>query len=244
MSVQLSPATIEVLENFASINKGLMFREGKRQRTVSPFKTICADVELEEDIPSSFGIYDLNNLIEVFTLHSTQTPAVSYKEPDLIVKISDTETITFRCCDPKSLRFPPYKEIQLGKRDVADVEFDLSQEMLSRILRVTSILKSESIVVEGNGTILSLTAVGFRDRNRRRTPLKTSNESNKSSNQYSLEVKKTSQICRIVFNAENWKMMPGAYRVQISLEGIAKFENLKRKLTYWLALEVDRKTQK
>jgi len=219
MSVQLSPATIEVLENFASINKGLMFREGKRQRTISPSKTVYGDVELEEDIPSSFGIYDLNNLIEVLTLDRKKTPAVSYKEPNLIVQISDTVTIQYQCCDESALVTPPAKELHL---DTLDVEFDLSEEMLSRILEVSSILKVDHIVVEGDGSILSLTALDV---------------NGKSPNQCSIEVKKTSQVCRMVFRAENWKMMPGAYRVQISSKGIAKFENPTRKLTYWLAVE-------
>jgi len=226
MSVQLSPATIEVLKNFASINSGLMFREGKKQRTISPTKTVFAEVQLEEDIPSSFGIYDLNNLLAVLTFDSTQTPAVSYKESNLIVKIRDTETTKFRCCEEKMLVTPPAKELDLG---TPDVEFDLSEEMLSRILKATSILSAPHIVVEGDGSVLSLTAIDV---------------NNDSSNQYSIEVNKTSQICRMVFRTENWKMMPGAYRVKISSKGIAKFENPTRKLTYWLALEVGSKTQK
>ncbi len=226
MSVQLSPATIEVLKNFASINSGLMFREGKKQRTISPTKTVFAEAELEDQIPSSFGIYDLNNLLAVLTFDGAATPAVSYEESNLTVKIRDTETTKFRCCDEKMLVVPPTKELEIGTPDIV---FDLSEEMLSRILKAASILSSPHIVVEGDGTTLRLTAV---------------DTSNDSSNQYSVEVDKTTQVCRMVFRTENWKMMPGAYQISISSKGIARFDNRARKLSYWLALEIGSKTQK
>jgi len=226
MSVQLSSSTIEVLKNFASINSGLMFREGKRQRTISPTKTVFAEVQLEDEIPSSFGIYDLNNLLAVLTFDGGQIPAVSYQDPNLTVKIRDTEITKFRCCDEKMLVTPPNKDLDLG---VSDIEFELSEEMLSRILKAASILSAPHIVVEGDGTVLRLTVIDV---------------NNDSSNQYSVEVKNTDQVCRMVFRTENWKMMLGDYQVSISSKGIAKFENAARKLKYWLALEVGSKTQK
>jgi len=226
MSVQLSPATLEVLKNFASINSGLMFREGKKQRTISPTKTVFAEALLDEEIPSSFGIYDLNNLLAVLTFDGSQTPSLSYGDSNLTVKIRDNETTKFRCCEEKMLVVPPTKELDLG---TPDIEFDLTEETLSRILKAASILSAPHIVVEGNGSVLRLTAV---------------DTTNDSSNQYSVEVDKTTQECRMVFRTENWKMMPGAYRVSISSKGIAKFENSARNLKYWLALEVGSKTQK
>lgn len=226
MSVQLSPSTIEVLKNFASINSGLMFREGKRQRTISPTKTVFAEAHLDEEIPSSFGIYDLNNLLAVLTFDGKQSPAVSYTNSNLLVKISDNEITQFRCCEEKMLVTPPSKELELG---TPDIEFDLSEETLSRILKAASILSVPHIVVEGDGSALRLTAI---------------DTANDSSNQYSVDVAKTDRVCRMVFRTENWKMMPGAYHVSISSKGIAKFDNAARKLTYWLALEVGSKTQK
>jgi hypothetical protein len=204
----------------------LMFREGKKQRTISPTKTVFAEVQLDEDIPSSFGIYDLNNLLAVLTFDGGQTPAVSYSDSNLVVKIRDNETTKFRCCEEKMLVTPPNKDLDLG---TPDIEFDLSEETLSRIMKAASILSAPHIVVEGDGSVLSLTAI---------------DTTNDSSNQYSVEVAKTDQVCRMVFRTENWKMMLGSYHVSISSKGIAKFENSSRHLKYWLALEVGSKTQK
>lgn len=226
MSVQLSAETIEVLKNFSSINSSLMFREGNKQRTISPTKTVFAEVVLEEKIPSSFGVYDLHNLLAVLTFDGSQAPVLSYQDPNLIVKIQDTETTTLRCCEERMIITPPNKELELG---VPDIEFDLSETMLSRILKAASILSAPHIVVDGNGSVLRLTAI---------------DTTNDASNQYSVDVMKTDTICRMIFRTENWKMMPGAYHVSISSKGIAKFENAARKLTYWLALETGSKTQK
>lgn len=226
MSVQLSAGTIEVLKNFASINSSLMFREGTLQRTISPTKTVFSEVHLEEHIPSSFGIYDLHNLLAVLTFDGSQAPELSYGDGNVVVKICDNELTTLRCCEERMIITPPNKELDLG---TPDIEFDLSEGRLARILKAASILSAPHIVVEGDGSVLRLTTLDL---------------SNDSSNRYSMDIDQTSQVCRMVFRTENWKMMPGAYHVSISSKGISKFENAARKLTYWLALEVGSKTQK
>ena len=225
MSVQLSSATLEVLKNFATINSGLMFTKGTKQRTISSTKTVFAEAILDEDLPSSFGIYDLNNLLAVLTFDAA-TPTLSYDDPVLKVKFRDTEVTKFRCCKPEMLVLPPNKELDLG---VCDVEFDLSAEVLSRILKSASILASPNIVVESDGTDITLS---------------TFDTANDSSHQYSCTIAPgEGKKYRMVFRTENWKMLPGSYRVSLSSKGIAKFVNTARSLTYWLALETGAKTK-
>lgn len=225
MSVQLSSATLEVLKNFATINSGLMFTKGTKQRTISSTKTVFAEAILDEDLPASFGIYDLNNLLAVLTFDAA-TPTLSYDDPVLKVKFRDTEVTKFRCCKPEMLVLPPNKELDLG---VCDVEFDLSSEVLSRILKSASILASPNIVVESDGTDITLS---------------TFDTANDSSHQYSCTIAPgEGKKYRMVFRTENWKMLPGSYRVSLSSKGIAKFVNTARSLTYWLALETGAKTK-
>jgi hypothetical protein len=42
---------------------------------------------------------------------------------------------------------------------------------------------------------------------------------------------------KIVFNTENFKMIPGSYEVVISFKGIGHFKNTKDNIQYWVAFE-------
>ncbi len=55
-----------------------------------------------------------------------------------------------------------------------------------------------------------------------------------------LELKKTNgngKVFKAVFLAENFKMIPGSYSVEVSSQGLASFKNEKGDLQYWIAIE-------
>ena len=58
-SMKLSEKTFNLLKNFSSINQSILFKEGKSLRTMSVMKNILAEVEVEEEFPKDFAIYDL-----------------------------------------------------------------------------------------------------------------------------------------------------------------------------------------
>lgn len=47
--MKLSEQTVEVLQNFSSINNSLVFKKGTVLRTVSPQKTVLAEVEVGDN---------------------------------------------------------------------------------------------------------------------------------------------------------------------------------------------------
>ena len=61
--MKLSENTVGFLKNYATINQSLEFREGNLLRTVSPLNTILASVEISEDFPKTFPIYELNRFL-------------------------------------------------------------------------------------------------------------------------------------------------------------------------------------
>ena len=72
--MKLSENTVGFLKNYATINQSLEFREGKLLRTVSPLNTILASVEISEDFPKTFPIYELNRFLGTLSL---------FNDPDL-----------------------------------------------------------------------------------------------------------------------------------------------------------------
>ena len=69
--MKLSDSTINILKNFSSINQSLLFKSGKKLRTISVMKNILAEVEVTEEFPKDFGIYDLNQFLNGLSLHQS-----------------------------------------------------------------------------------------------------------------------------------------------------------------------------
>lgn len=58
--MKLSKTTIELLQNFATINGNLLLKAGTKIGTISEQKNIMANSTVAEEFPQDFGIYDLN----------------------------------------------------------------------------------------------------------------------------------------------------------------------------------------
>ena len=67
--MNLSSSSLTILKNFASINPGIFFRVGNTLKTISPAKNILAIADIEDNIESDFGIYDLNNFLSLISMH-------------------------------------------------------------------------------------------------------------------------------------------------------------------------------
>ena len=59
MDMKLSEKTIDLLENFSSINQSILVKKGSKLRTISVMKNILAEAEVDENFEKDFGIYDL-----------------------------------------------------------------------------------------------------------------------------------------------------------------------------------------
>jgi hypothetical protein len=218
--MKLSDNTLDVLKNYASINTALMFRKGNLLRTVSKEKTILAEATIDEDIPTDFGIFELNQLLSILSLHKT-APEITIDGNDVIIKgFEDRSRITYRCCDVSNIKTPPDSNIKVPSEDAA---FLLSEGDLAWITKSASVLGCPNIAVVGKDGFLSLCLLDGQ---------------NDSAHSDTLKVEvHTGPDCFFMFKMENWKMMPGTYKVTVSSKGVAHFENTARKLQYWIALE-------
>ena len=58
--MKFSKETIGILKNFSAINSNLALLGGNKLSTISNEETVVAYAEISEEIPKSFGIYDLS----------------------------------------------------------------------------------------------------------------------------------------------------------------------------------------
>ena len=68
-TMKLSEKTLNLLKNFSSINQSILFKKGSSLRTISVMKNILAEAQIDEDLPKDFGIYDLNQFLNLSLIH-------------------------------------------------------------------------------------------------------------------------------------------------------------------------------
>ena len=216
--MKVSDRTTNLLKNYANINQSIEFREGKLLKTVSPLNTILASVEVEEEFPKTFPIYELNRFLGTLSLFND--PELNFDENGVSIT-DDKHSAIYRYCGSSSMfQTPPDKDITFPD---AEVEFELSLEQFKTTINAANTLGLPEVVVEGNGTDIELVV---------------SDTGNTSSDRFSTTVGKTDKTFRMIFKTENLnKIMEGDYTVALSSKRISHFKRKTDTLQYWIALE-------
>ena len=216
--MKVSDRTTNLLKNYANINQSIEFREGKLLKTVSPLNTILASVEVEEEFPKTFPIYELNRFLGTLSLFND--PELNFDENGVSIT-DDKHSAIYRYCGSSSMfQTPPDKDITFPD---AEVEFELSHEQFKTTINAANTLGLPEVVVEGNGTDIELVV---------------SDTGNVSSDRFSTTVGKTDKTFRMIFKTENLnKIMEGDYMVALSSKRISHFKRKTDSLQYWIALE-------
>ena len=208
--MKLSNETLSVLKNFGNINQGIFFKKGKTLKTVSSHKNILAEVSIQEDIPTDFGIYDLNNFLSVVSLHKDD-PSFEFGEKQVvIVGNKGRSKLEYRFCEPTMIVTPPEKQFVMPD---AEISFTLSAEDFDWILRAASVLSSPNIAVESDGKKVNIVTLDLQ---------------NDAAHKDALEVADgTGDTFKMVFKTENIsKLMPGSYDVSISSKGVSHLDEI------------------
>ena len=215
--MKMSEQTLQVLQNFSTINQSLLFKEGDVLRTVSPQKTVLAEVTVPDTFETQFGIYDLGQFLSAMTL--IEGAELDLGENSMNINNGNGQAVTYRYADPSMIVTPPDKGITLP--DV-DASFTLSDTILKKTLDAARVLGLPEIVVEGDGTNISISA---------------GDTKNSSMNDYKENVEASESVFKHIFKVDNMKMMMLQYNVEISTKGISKFSTEDGKATYYIATE-------
>ena len=217
--MKLSDSTINILKNFSNINQSLLFKKGRKLRTISVMKNILAEVEVTEEFPKDFGIYDLNQFLNGLSLH--QSPELDIENDSYMVIREGKTRSKYFFADPNVIISPPDKEITLTSEEIS---FNLNTQQLDKLLKASSVYQLPDLSVVGENGVVKLVV---------------SDRKNDTSNDFSIIVGETESKFSFNFKVENIKILPGSYEVSISKKLLSKFVNSDKNLTYWIALEPD-----
>ena len=217
--MELSSQTMQVLNNFASVNSNIVITTGNVLRTVSESKTILARATIDEEFPKGFGIYELNEFLSALSL--VESPRISFGENNM--DISDgtgRSSIKYFYSDP-SILTTTSNEIVMPE---ADVKFKLDRETMNRIKKAASVLGHSEVSVRNVDGVIVLTVA---------------DNENSTSNAIDIAVDgdSTSEDFKYVFSIANLKMIEGDYDVSLSSKLISHFVNTESNVEYWVALQ-------
>lgn len=219
--MKLSPETVLILKNFASINQSIYFRKGNRIRTMALARNVLAEATVAEDFQMDFAIYDLNQFINALSLHDNAT--LDFSHDSYVSFTEGNRKAKYFFADPAVIVYPPDKEIIIPTQDIC---FVLDRSDLDKIMRAANTYQIFDFSVIGNKSRNQIMLV-VRDKN------------NPSSNEFSIIVGETDQDFVVNYRMENIKIISGTYDVVISKKLTSKFTNKDRPVTYYITPEPD-----
>jgi hypothetical protein len=221
--MKLSNETLGVLKNFGNINSGIFLKQGKTIKTVSTHKNILAQATITDEIPSDFGIYDLNEFLSVVSLHKDDLNLDFDSKNVVISGRGGRSKMKYRACEPTMIVTPPEKQLTMPEPEIS---IELSSEDFRWILDSANVLGSPQISVQSDGENVSINTVDLQNDSAHTESL-------------ALDTKADGSKFKMIFKTENIaKILSGAYTVKISSKGISHFSNKNSPIEYWITTEV------
>ena len=213
--MKLSKETVGLIKNFAGINSNLLLKAGNKLATISAQKNVMADAVVTETFPD-FGIYDLNEFLGAMSLF--EDPELTFNDKWVTIEQGGNSIKYFAA--EASVLTAPQKAITFPD---AEIEFNMSANMLSMIQRTASVLRASDVSIVGDGSTISV-VVG--------------DKKNATGNSYNSSVGSTDKKFKVNLKVENLKMIPGDYAVSVSSKKISRFKGA-GDLVYYVAVEAD-----
>lgn len=212
--MHLNPETLSLLQSFAKINNSIIIKEGDMLSTISASKAVLAKAQLNQSFDGPMAIYDVSRFLSVLSLFSE--PNLDIKETHVVIS-SNGKKLNYTFADSTLIVAPPTKEIKLPS---VDVEFELTADDLSSVQKAQSVLRLPEFAVVGDGKKITFQALDSK---------------NTGADAFSCEVGKTSKKFQAVFKADNLRLLPDEYVIQVSSAGLSFWKG--PRVEYMIAVE-------
>lgn len=217
--MQLSEKTLNVLRNFSSIQSNLVVEKGCKIKTMAEARNVMSSAILTQEFPQDFGIYDLNEFLNVLSL--VDDPNLEFSNE--YVRVSDPSgrsAVKYFFADSNILTSPS-KDITMPE---CEVSFTLDESTLSRVRKAASVLGHEKMTIEANDGSIRLTVIDNND---------------PTSSSFVIDVPGSFQSDKFCFvmNIGNMKLISGDYEVDISSKLLSRFAHKTDDVVYYIALE-------
>lgn len=214
----LSNDTLNILKNFSDINPNLVVKPGNSLSTIAEAKNIFAVAEITETFESQFGIYDLNEFINVVNL--VDEPELSFNGESVTLQNGKAKA-SYRFAD-ESILTSPQNEITMPS---TEVNVSISGNTLTQIRSAARVMNHAIVSLKGEDGVVTLAVV---------------DPKNPTANTFSIILDEDNE-CKSSFDLQfliaNLKVLSGDYNVKISSKLISEWINTSVPVKYYIALE-------
>lgn len=213
--MKISKSTLDVLKNYASINTNILVREGSTLATISTGKNIFSRATVSETFDREFAIYDLNSLLSLLTL--MEDTDVEFGEDSITIS-KDRSEFEYYYADPSIVVSAPDKTIEVDDF----YSFNMTADDVNMVMKAAAIVSAPMLSVVAKDGKVTL-SVGDPSTPRSNTFRNIIGETDKQFD------------CRLAI--ENFKVIPGDYKVTLSQKKFMFLDSTSKEMKYWLALE-------
>ena len=219
--VTLSKRTLDVLQNFSTINSSIVFRKGSTVRTISNAENILAKFTSDEIFPVDFAIYDLSQFLSGISLFSD--PQLEFDNENFVSIRGGRQSARYFFSDPEiTLKSAPEKNVNFPG---SDVQFNLAGDDLVALRKASAVYNLPDLTFQSEEGVNNIKLI-LRDKENDTSNTYEQSISGSCTGSYSLDLK-----------IENIRLLPGNYTVKVSKHLISEWTNTDLDLTYYIALE-------
>ena len=220
--MKISKSTLSTLKNFAGINRSIIIEKGSKLSTISNGQNVLASYVSDEKFPRDIHLYDLNEFLSAISLF--EDPDFNFKAKSVEIS-SGSQSIKYPYAEAAVVQSAKPPEINQELLANPEMEFDISESTLSKVLKSTSVIKADIISLVNNGKEISVIA---------------QNKLNKDSNQFQsvIEDCEHEESFDLTLLVDNMKIMPIDYTVSVYKQ-MVRFRNEDVDIEYIISLEDD-----
>lgn len=216
--MKISKEIISLLKNYSQINNGLKFTPGSVS-TISVDDDILAVADIGLEIPVTFEIYDLQELLATISLF--EDADFEFNEDHMIIRegrfaVRYNYAMAGMIVTPDEFDgYPP-----------GEVSFNIARKDLSAIVKASSVLKLDTLKFTKTGDKFVMKLICSKNVVKNRFDIEADLETGVDESDFIYSV-----------SMETLKVMPGDYNVSLSSNGYAIFTNDDVKVVYYVALD-------
>ena len=218
--MELNDTTINILKNYATINPNIVINEGNQLKTMSNARNVLSTSEVNVEFPQTFGIYDLNEFLNVLSL--VDEPRLRFEKDFVVVgDATGRSSVKYFFSDPEMLTSPA-NSINMPE---PEVNFTLDSDTLKKVKRAAAALGHDEISITPVTGAIRLSVIDSKDA---------------TSNNYSIDVEGSfpdDVNFQFILNVGNLKVVNEDFEVGISSKLISKFKSTQSPTEYYIALE-------
>ena len=220
--MKLNSNTHDILKNFSEINTNILIKPGSELNTISTMRNIFAKATITESFDNEFGIYDLNEFLNVATSEAFDSAEFEFQEKSVILK-NGRSRCRYYYADPTTIISPS----QILTMPDIEVRVKIIGNDLKKIKNMSSVLgKSDFTISSENGDDIIMSVLDKKD---------------PTTNNFEMVIEKIDETdvyepFLMNMKIENLKIIGGDYTVSLASKGIAHFKNDNMPVEYFIAM--------